>query len=152
MESSPLRFLDNDVSLMLCEQVRLSKEGEARKFHDDLYYNGEKMNKVSHELIIRILSSICSINASRIAPCMPFIVHQYYITAAMIKSQDRAMRVAPRNSVEYWQEYKNQMNRRQYPRCRSTGGLMRPRAEAGSSPRTRVRGMSQSDPVSAADG
>jgi hypothetical protein len=54
MEFSPLRFLDNDVSQMLCEQVRLSREEEARRFHDDLYYNGEKMNKVSHELIVRI--------------------------------------------------------------------------------------------------
>jgi len=33
METSPLIFLDYDVSLMLADQVRVSKEEEARKFH-----------------------------------------------------------------------------------------------------------------------
>ena len=33
MENSPLRFLDYDVSLMLADQVRISKEVEARRFH-----------------------------------------------------------------------------------------------------------------------
>jgi len=37
MENSPLRFLDLDVSLMLAEQVRLSQEVEARRFHYNLY-------------------------------------------------------------------------------------------------------------------
>ena len=58
MESSPLKFLDNDVSQMLCEQVRLSKEEESRKFHDDLYYNGEKVNEVSHNFIVRIYDNM----------------------------------------------------------------------------------------------
>jgi len=37
MESSPLRFLDYDVSLLLADQVRLSQEDEARTFHYNLY-------------------------------------------------------------------------------------------------------------------
>ena len=37
MENSPLIFLDLDVSLMLVDQVRLSQEEEARKFHHNLY-------------------------------------------------------------------------------------------------------------------
>ena len=37
MEYSPLRFLDSDVSEMLCEQVRLSQEGVAREYHIELY-------------------------------------------------------------------------------------------------------------------
>ena len=37
MEFSPLRFLDYDVSLMLADQVRISKEVEARRFHYNLY-------------------------------------------------------------------------------------------------------------------
>ena len=37
MEHSPLRFLDYDVSLMLADQVRLSQEEEAKKFHYNLY-------------------------------------------------------------------------------------------------------------------
>ena len=54
MESSPLKYLDNDVSRMLCEQVRLSREEEARRFHDDLFHYGEKMNRLSHDFIVRI--------------------------------------------------------------------------------------------------
>jgi len=37
MEDCPLRFLDLDVSLMLAEQVRLSQEVEARRFHSYIY-------------------------------------------------------------------------------------------------------------------
>ena len=33
MENSPIRFLDLDVSLMLADQVRVSQEEEARRFH-----------------------------------------------------------------------------------------------------------------------
>jgi len=33
MENSPLRFLDYDVSLMLADQVKISQEEEARRFH-----------------------------------------------------------------------------------------------------------------------
>ena len=54
MEFSPLKFLDNDVSQMLCEQVRLSWEEEARKFHDNLFHYGEKLNKESHDLIVSV--------------------------------------------------------------------------------------------------
>ena len=36
MENSLLRFLDYDVSLMLADQVRISQEEEARRFHTSL--------------------------------------------------------------------------------------------------------------------
>ena len=56
MESSPLKYLDNDVSQMLCEQVRLSREEEARRFHDNLFHYGEKLNGELHNFIVRIYS------------------------------------------------------------------------------------------------
>ena len=37
MDTSPLRFLDLDVSLMLADKVRISKEVEARRFHSYIY-------------------------------------------------------------------------------------------------------------------
>jgi site-specific recombinase len=37
MEISPLKYLDYNVSQMLCEQIRLSQEGIARDFHIELY-------------------------------------------------------------------------------------------------------------------
>jgi len=37
MENSPLRFLDYDVSLMLADEVRISQEEEARRFHFDIF-------------------------------------------------------------------------------------------------------------------
>jgi hypothetical protein len=37
MEYSPIRFLDNDVSQILADHVRLSQEEEARKFHLYIY-------------------------------------------------------------------------------------------------------------------
>jgi len=37
MEYSPLKYLDYDVSEMLCDQVRLSQEGVAREYHIELY-------------------------------------------------------------------------------------------------------------------
>ena len=36
METSPLRYLDNDVSNILCKYVRDSKEEQSRKFHISL--------------------------------------------------------------------------------------------------------------------
>ena len=44
MESSPLRFLDLDVSLMLADEVRNSQEEEARAFHDNLFENSHEIN------------------------------------------------------------------------------------------------------------
>tara|TARA_B100000035_G_C20921062_1_gene518519 strand:+ start:359 stop:676 length:318 start_codon:yes stop_codon:yes gene_type:complete len=37
MEFSPLRYLDSDVSDMLCEQIRLSQEKVSRDYHIELY-------------------------------------------------------------------------------------------------------------------
>ncbi len=58
MESSPLKYLDNDVSQMLCKQVRLSREEEARRFHDDLFHYGEKVNGESHNFIVSTFNSV----------------------------------------------------------------------------------------------
>ena len=54
MENSPLRFLDNDMSIMLGEQVRLSREEVARRFHDELFHFGIKININHHNTICRI--------------------------------------------------------------------------------------------------
>jgi hypothetical protein len=54
MEISPLKILDNDVSNMLCKQIRISREKEARKFHDNLFHNGEKLNKEYHDIILNV--------------------------------------------------------------------------------------------------
>ena len=48
METSPLRFLDMDVSLMLADQVRISQEEEARKFHSENFENSHE-NDLNHE-------------------------------------------------------------------------------------------------------
>ena len=37
MEFSPLKYLDSDVSELLCEQVKLSKERLSREYHIELY-------------------------------------------------------------------------------------------------------------------
>ena len=37
MEFSPLKYLDYDVSQMLCEKVRLSHEKLSRDYHIELY-------------------------------------------------------------------------------------------------------------------
>jgi len=54
MECSSLRFLDYDISIMLCEQVGLSRKKEAIRFHDALYHLGVKINKDNHALISSI--------------------------------------------------------------------------------------------------
>lgn len=54
MENSPLRFLDNDVSKMLCEQVRNTQETNARQFHDNLFHYGEKVNGDHHSMIVNV--------------------------------------------------------------------------------------------------
>ena len=83
MESSPLRFLDNDVSRALCKQVRLSREEEVRKFHDDLYHNGKKLNKVSHKLIVRIYRKRLTKFMTMRTPtsCLSYLIHYFNIRA-----------------------------------------------------------------------
>ena len=58
MESSPLRFLDLDVSLILSDQVRLSQEEEARRFHEIVYYEEYNLNEDNHKLISRVFDEI----------------------------------------------------------------------------------------------
>jgi hypothetical protein len=68
MESSPLKYLDNDVSQMLCKQVRLAREEEARRFHDDLFHYGEKANKDPHEIIAKCLNKMTRPDGRRVLP------------------------------------------------------------------------------------
>ena len=68
MESSPLKYLDNDVSQMLCEQVRLSREEEARRFHDNLFHYGEKANGESHKIIAKYLNKMIRPSGRRVLP------------------------------------------------------------------------------------
>jgi len=60
MENSPLRFLDMDVSLMLSDQVRISQEEEARKFHSDNFENSHEidLNQDNHYLISDMFEEI----------------------------------------------------------------------------------------------
>ena len=58
MEFSPLRFLDNDVSQMLTDQVRFSQEEEARTFHEIVYYEEYNLNENNHKLISRVFDEI----------------------------------------------------------------------------------------------
>ena len=56
MEKSPLRFLDNDVSYMLCEQVRIVREDKARNFHENNFQNCNDINRDYHYLISKIFN------------------------------------------------------------------------------------------------
>ena len=60
MENSPIRFLDYDVSLMLADQVRISKEEEARKFHSNNFENSHEidLNQDNHYSISMIFEEI----------------------------------------------------------------------------------------------
>ena len=64
MENSPLRFLDYDISLMLADQVRISQEEEARKFHFNNYKEcrvGENdLNQDNHYLLSSVFDTIYS--------------------------------------------------------------------------------------------
>jgi hypothetical protein len=66
MENSPLRFLDSDMAIMLGEEVRLSREEEAMKFHDNLFHFGIKINEHHHNTICKIYKFNNSLDHSRI--------------------------------------------------------------------------------------
>ena len=60
MENSPLRFLDYDVSLMLADQVTVSQEEEARRFHSNNFENSHEidLNQDNHYFISMIFEEI----------------------------------------------------------------------------------------------
>jgi len=60
MEYSPIRFLDYDVSLMLADQVNISQEEEARRFHCNLRKNSKEINLnwEHHYLMARVFEDI----------------------------------------------------------------------------------------------
>ena len=59
MENSPLRLLDYDVSLMLADQVPLSREEESRKFHsENLQNKNEYINYHNINLLSVVFSNI----------------------------------------------------------------------------------------------
>ena len=62
METSPLRFIDYDISLMLADQVRLSQEEAARKFHYNNSDNshGIDLNQDNHYLLSSVFDTIYS--------------------------------------------------------------------------------------------
>ena len=51
MEFSPLRFLDSDISQMLCEQVRSSQEHMSKDFHIELYDKYKYSNPYKKDII-----------------------------------------------------------------------------------------------------
>jgi hypothetical protein len=60
MENSPLRFLDYDISLMLADQVRISHEEEARRFHSNNFVNSHEndLNQDNHYLLSSVFDTI----------------------------------------------------------------------------------------------
>ena len=60
MENSPLRFLDYDMSLMLADQVRISQEDAARKYHSNNFENSNELhlNQRRHYFISKIFDEI----------------------------------------------------------------------------------------------
>ena len=58
MNTSPLRFLDYDMCLMLTEQVRISQGEEARKFHSNLFESANDQNKKNHYLISKVFDEM----------------------------------------------------------------------------------------------
>jgi hypothetical protein len=65
METSPLRFLDCDVSLMLADQVRISQQDYARKYHHNLYqcrpsggWHGRHTVHYHHGIICLVLNRL----------------------------------------------------------------------------------------------
>ena len=56
MEKSPLRFLDYDVSDMLCKQLRIIRENQARNFHESNFQNSIDINVDNHYLISKIFN------------------------------------------------------------------------------------------------
>ena len=58
MNTSPLRFLDYDMCLMLTEQVRISQGEEARKFHSNLFESANDQNKENHYLISKVFDEM----------------------------------------------------------------------------------------------
>jgi len=56
MEKSPLRLLDYDVSDMLCKQLRITRENQARKFHESNFQNSIDINVDNHYLISKIFN------------------------------------------------------------------------------------------------
>ena len=59
MENSPIRFLDYDVSLMLADQVPVSRTDKSRKFHSENYNNkNEYINYHNRHLLSTVFSNI----------------------------------------------------------------------------------------------
>ena len=58
MNTSPLRFLDYDMCLMLTEQVRISQGEEAKKFHSNLFESAIDQNKENHYLISKVFDEM----------------------------------------------------------------------------------------------
>lgn len=62
MEYSPLKYLDYDVSQMLCEQVRFSQEGISRGFHIKLYdkykYSNPYKKDINELITFKYVSTI----------------------------------------------------------------------------------------------
>jgi hypothetical protein len=75
MEFSPLRFLDSDVAWMLSNEVRVSREEEARKFHSNNFENCIDLNREHHYLISHIFEQIT------VVTLYEFMVYDAHLTA-----------------------------------------------------------------------
>jgi hypothetical protein len=106
MESSPLRFLDLDVSLMLADEVRNSQEKEARAFHDNLFENSHEINLnlvprfnlnwEHHYLMARVFEDIGYL----LTPLQPYKPNEQHMYATEKVGFSRCYEVCAKSYIE----------------------------------------------------
>ena len=98
MESSPLRFLDLDVSLMLADEVRNSQEKEARAFHDNLFENSHEINLnwEHHYLMARVFEEIGYL----LTPLQPYKPNEQHMHATEKVGFRRCYEVCAKSYIE----------------------------------------------------
>ena len=98
MESSPLRFLDYDVSLMIADQVRNSQEDEARRFHDNMWENSQEINLnwEHHYLMTRVFEDIGYL----LTPLQPYEPNEQHMYATEKVGFRRCYEVCAKSYIE----------------------------------------------------
>ena len=111
MESSPLRFLDYDMSLMLADQVRISQEEESRTFHDNLFENSHEINLnwENHQLMSHIFEDVGYLLYNPVTP---------YNTVAPGSFMDQySRRISCINKGLHFRDEKVKLNISDFKRC-----------------------------------
>ena len=106
MEKSPIKFLDYDVSLMLADQVKISQEEEARRFHYNLYTYESKFKSTIPGYHYRDHNIIC-----RVLTCVSKYWSDFWDKELSGKTKSSPIN---RRIILYEQELKNMMDGRKY--------------------------------------